>query len=70
MKKYLVEMFDNDAAVATEKWEFETIEKAKDFFEECKAGYMEPADKEHIEWLLGCNDENGDYVEIESYKYV
>lgn len=68
-REFKVEMFDTNANVTTEEWSFETLEEAKDFFEKCKADYMEPADKEHMEWLLGYNDENGDYVEIESYKY-
>lgn len=68
-KEFKVEMFDTNENVTTEEWSFETLEEAKDFFEKCKADYMEPADKEHIEWILSTFDENGDYVQLENYIY-
>ena len=62
-------MFDTKSYVTTEKFGFTTLEDAKDFFEECKTGYMEPADKEHLEWILSTYDKDGDYVQIENYLY-
>ena len=68
-REFKVEMFDTNANVTTEEWSFETLEEAKDFFEKCKADYMEPEDKERIEWILSTFDENGDYVQLENYIY-
>ena len=68
-QKYYVEMFNTKARVTTEEWDFESLEEAKDFFEECKAGYMNQADKEHLEWILSTYDKDGDYVQIENYLY-
>lgn len=68
-QKFYVEMFDTKSYVTTEEYAFRSLEDAKDFFEECKAGYMDPADKIHLEWILSTFDECGDYVQIESHSY-
>lgn len=70
MERYVVEMFDTNAQVATEEWEFDTKRKARHFLECCKNQYMEPRDKKHIEWILSKIDSDGDYWQIDCFRYA
>lgn len=66
---YYVEMYNNEACVTTELWKFDSLSFAKEYFEECINSYVEEDDKENLEWILSTFDEDGDYIQLDSYCY-
>ena len=66
---YYVEMYDNEACVTTEEWRFDSLSLAQEYFDDCVNSYLEEADKKHIEWILFTFDEDGDYIQLDSYCY-
>ena len=68
-KKYYVERFSKSKQVTFWEEEFDSLEAAKSYFEGCIAGNLEPADEEDTEWILSTTDEDGEFLQIESYTY-